>query len=390
MSRIDDLLAEALATGSIPTGASEAERAELAPLIEAAGGLRAHARTLGAEADARKPVARARFERFVADAARPAPVRGKSSRGSAWQRLLGANRLAFGGAVAAAVGVVAVLAVFASQALFSSTETANALSPDDYVQVQGVVTGGSGGRLSLASDTGVVNLALSSSTTTVGPDAQAAEAKVGDRVIVSGVVNADRSITATSVAVTDGANAAPAKVTPKLLKRLGSGLSGRVVLLSIAKDGMTARVIIETAGGERYLVKVDGATAEALLTRGASALGVQVTVNEGATKNDGVFGLGIADVASPPGRAITFAGVRGVIASRELNVIQVVDADRQVVPVAIRATTRILFAQSGLTAAGVATPGAAVGHEVAVSGSRDARTGRIIADVVVIGPKYAK
>jgi hypothetical protein len=76
-----------------------------------------------------------------------------------------------------------------------------------------------------------------------------------------------------------------------------------------------------------------------------------------------------------------------VVAARELNVLQVVTADGRTVPVAIRMTTRILFAQSGLTAADVRAGGASVGHEVSVTGSKDTRTGRLIADVVVIGAK---
>ena len=56
--------------------------------------------------------------------------------------------------------------------------------------------------------------------------------------------------------------------------------------------------------------------------------------------------------------------------------------------VAIRANTRILLAESGLTLADVGKPGgAATGHTVAVSGGGDARTGRISANVIVVGPK---
>jgi hypothetical protein len=109
-----------------------------------------------------------------------------------------------------------------------------------------------------------------------------------------------------------------------------------------------------------------------------------------------VFSLAVVDqpgaspspsgVAAKPG--LTFAGVKGVIVGREGNVLEVIDAQRQVVLVAIRPNTRILLAESGLTLADVGKPGgAATGHTVAVSGGVDARTGRISADVIVLGPK---
>jgi hypothetical protein len=259
MTRMEDLLAEALAIGRVPDSADDAERAELAELMAAAGILRAESAVVEAEATTARPVARARFERYLADAQRPAPApvpAGPAPRG--WRRLAGTNRFVLGGALAAVIGVIAVLALVGTQALTSSTETANALSPNDYAQVQGVVTGGGGNAFTLASDTGNVKLALSAETTTVGPDAAPANLKVGDVVLVSGVVGADGSIAATTVAVTGAPADQPVSSRPKLLKRIGAGVSGRVVLLSIAADGASARVVIETASGDRVLVQVEG------------------------------------------------------------------------------------------------------------------------------------
>jgi hypothetical protein len=411
MSRTDDLLARALSSGEIPPEASEAERAELAPLLAAAARMKPNRASIEREAAAAMPIARARFERFVETRhQQAAPLFAEAPRGGFLGRLVRGNRLALSLGGAVAVAAIAIVALFGSQALLSGTETANALSADDYVQVQGVVssatTSGDQQTVLVNSELGAVTVLLSPSTSTVdetNPDG-AASLKAGDTVLVGGVVTAvtpRREIAASTVAISQASIAAPRQVKLKELKKLLPNLQGRIGVLSVAKDGHSARVLIEAASGERYIVRVDGATAEALLRRSSTAIGTEVSVSDGDVPNDGVFALeevGTAGGASAapsavPGAArpgLAFAGVKGVIAGREANVVEVIDADRKTVLVTIRANTRILFADSGLTLADIGRPGPLMGHTVAVSGGIDARTGRISADVIVIGPKLLK
>lgn len=323
-------------------------------------------------------------------------------------RMLMGNRLVMSLGTAVAVAAIAIVAVFASQGLLSGTETANALSADDYVQVQGVVssatTSGDQQTVQLSSELGPVTVLVSPDTSTVDettPNGVAA-LKAGDTVLVGGLVTAvspTREIAASTVAISQASATPPTQVKLKVLKKLLPNLQGRISVLSVAKDGKSARVVIVAASGERYVVRVDGKTAESLLQGAATAVGAEVSVNDGAVANDGVFSL---TVVGAPGRpsavsgaarpGLTFAGTKGVIVGREANVLQVVDADRKVVLVTIRANTRILLGTSGLTLADVgrAGQGLVIDHTVAVSGGIDARTGRIDADVIVIGPKFVR
>jgi hypothetical protein len=153
-------------------------------------------------------------------------------------------------------------------------------------------------------------------------------------------------------------------------------------------------VLLKTAKGDRYVIRVDAATAAALINRSATALGTNVTVAEGDVAGDGTFALSVVDSASPtpgtapaPATTAGFAGVRGVIVAREAHIDRVLTTDGRRVNVVVRADTRIVLAGSGLTAADLTDPKPAVGHAVAVTGGREGAGGRIIADVLVIGPK---
>jgi hypothetical protein len=399
MNRLDDLLAQVLANGGVPDDATEAERAELATLLAPAARLRRDAPRVEAEAATAMPIARARFERFLANAARPAPVVAAAEPGRGLLgRLLGHGRIMAAAGAAVAIAIAAIVVLAGSQALTSNTDSANALTLDDYVQVQGVVASAANGTLTIHSDANDLTVAITDSTTTTDASGSATSTplKAGDTVLVGGVATGARSITAGTLALSSADQTAPRKVTLKRLNKLLPGLQGRIGLLAVSRDGNTATVLLTTTAGDRYVVKVDGKTAELLLNRAASALGALVTVNDGAKANDGLFSLTVADPGTPASPsagttpAATFAGVRGVVAAREGTLVQVIDADRKTVTVVIRPTTRILLGESGLTAADLADPRPVVGHAIAVSGSREVRTGRIIADVIVVGPRLQR
>ncbi len=398
MNRIDELLGEALSSGRIPDDATPAERAELAELLAPAARLRHGAERVEAESAAAMPIARARFERFLADATRPTPALPVAPwRHSLFGRFTGHGRIIATAGAAVAVALVAVVALAGSQVLTSTTESASALTLDDYVQVQGVVAGTSGDSVTIRSDANDLTVELSNATTTdANGEATSQPLKPGDTVLVAGVATGVRSIAATTVALADVGQSIPKKANLKELKQFRPGVQGRIALLAIGKNGNAATVLLITPSGERLVIRVDGTTAEALLNRSASALGAAVTVTDGDVPNDGIFALtlsasgttptpGAAPAASP-----TFAGVRGVVVAREGNLIQVLDAARKVVTVVVRPATRILLGDSGLTAADLTDPRPAIGHEVAVSGSRETRNGRIIADVIVLGPALAQ
>lgn len=410
MSRIDDLLASTLQSGRIPSDASEAERAELQAALETSTKLQSQRALVQREAVKSMPAGRARFERFVQEQ-KATPVATAEPRRGFLGRLLAGNRLVLSLGTAVAVAAIAIVAVFASQGLLSSTDTANALSADDYVQVQGVVssatTSGDQQTVQLSSELGPVTVLVSTDTSTVDettPNGVAA-LKAGDTVLVGGLVTAvspTREITASTVAISQASAAPPTQVKLKVLKKLLPNLQGRISVLSVAKDGESARVVIAAASGERYVVRVDGKTAESLLQKATTAIGTEVSVGAGIAANDGVFSLTVVGSPGQPGAAtsapeaarprLTFAGVKGVIVGREGDLLRVVDADRKVVVVSIRSNTRIMLGTSGLTLADVgrAGRGLVIDHTVAVSGGIDAATGQIDADVIVIGPKFVR
>ena len=154
--RIDDLLQRALETGAIPADATAEERAELGPMLAASSALKLNAARVSAEANAAMPTARARFQRHLeqqrrptAPPARPAVARGGQSSGGFLGGFFGSRVFAMSGAVAT-LAVIAVLALVILQP-FSSVETASALTVDDYVQLEGVVSANDGSTLTLQS-----------------------------------------------------------------------------------------------------------------------------------------------------------------------------------------------------------------------------------------------
>ena len=418
-SRFDALLAQALATGTIPAEATAAERGELEPLLRTGAILEQAGATAAEEASTAMPIARARFERFLAAQAETAAAPAVATfppRLGFFGRLIHANRglLLAGGAVA--IGLLAVVAVLGSQSFLTGTDTADAqvLTPDDFVQVQGVVSSVSlsnGVRtVTLQSEFGNVSIVLSDQTSIVEDQADAAPNLIaaGDRVLVGGIVGTDRSISAQTIAVTAMQTAPPKQSKAQQLKKLLPNLAGRVVLLAVANDGQSAHVLIEAANGKRYNIDVDAATAARLLTASSTVLGTNVSVNEGATPNDSIFGLTLSGPAattpvagSTPSTSAAgcplvaaardgFAGVCGVIVARDSNVLSVVDSSGQVHRVVIRATTRILLGESGLTVKSIRQGDTVIGHTIVVSGGLDGPNGRIVADLVVVGKQFKR
>ncbi len=399
--RIDGLLDDLLAGGDIPTDATPGERSELERLAGVAGSLRLAATRAEAESRDSMPTARARFQRYVAASQAPAAMPLKARRGLL-SGLFGAHHFLMPIATAAAIGVLAVGALFVSQAVLSETPSANAqvLMPGDYVQVQGVVSEATGEgdvrhlqlqsefddrlEVDLSADTGLAG----GSGTTV------ANLKKGDLLLIGGVVGKDRRILARTVATASSPGQPPPHGDFRELRNLRPDLKGRVVTFTVAPDGSHGVVLLEGVDGQRYLVRVDGKSAAALLDRNATAVGSNVQIAPGNNPKEAPFSLRVGAAPPPlgdqqPSRP-AFADLRGVIVGREGNVLQV-ETPRGTVAVIVRADTHILLGESGLTIEAFRHGDATIiGHGIVVSGGLDKATGRMKADVVGIGPKVTR
>ncbi|MGE3073781.1 MAG: hypothetical protein AB7N24_06780 [Dehalococcoidia bacterium] len=395
--RLDDLLERALRTGAIPAEATDEERAQLEPLIARARAIRLNSARVDAEASAAMPSARARFQRHL-ESQRPAPAAVKpppTKKRSGILNWFGGNTMTWAGS-AAAIAVIAVVALLVLQP-FSSVETASALTIDDYVQVQGVVSATSDGMVTVQSpELGNLDIAVSDATVTDDSGARdVSSLQPGDPVLVSGVVTARRAIAASNVAVAAN-QAVPTPVSERKipsLKAFRQGLEGTISLFSLSPDGTHARVLL-VLPRESILVDIDPASMDQFLAGNPSAIGARVRVIEGTGLPAGVFRLeaidGQSTPATPPAGAPQFQGVRGVVVSRMANVLMV-RTDRGTVPVVIQRTTSLRFGQSGLTAADVREGQVVIGHEVAVSGNLDQPGGRrVIATLIVVLPKPAQ
>lgn len=397
---IDELLEQALATGRIPADLSGEERAELERLLRAAGA----SRTLRAAADAESgtslPIARARFQRHMAQtgaapAARPDAAAAAATAGFL-VRAFGRRRLMLAGS-AAAIGLIAVAAAVLAQP-FSGVETASALAlnENDFAQVEGVVSATSGEgfdkTVTVQSDFGEIEVAVTRSTAVDRHNQGAERASIapGDVVTVAGPVTKKArvtSIAAVTLAVT--AQPQPAPDVPKVreLRKLGAALEGRISVLTVSGDGKTARVLIDAGNGEHFVVRVGADSLGQLLAGTNAPIGVRVRVSQERANPPGEFTLTVVGSPSAGAARSPLAPIRGVVLSRQLNVIRV-QTDRGVAAVVIRPQTRIITGPaSGLTVAGVREGDTAAGHEIAVQGSLDRATGRVVAEVIWAGPK---
>ncbi len=408
--RFDALLDAALERGEVPAEASPEDREELLRLLGSSLNLRNAAIEAAAEATATMPIARARFERFLegqrppVEIPHPRVVTGLPKRAflGGLRQWVFVHRMAALSA-AAAVAVLAIVGFAGSQAFFTGVDSAAALvlSENDYVQIEGVITENDGGRLTLASEfAGQVTVDLGD-TTSVIDGAQSVDSTAltpGTAILVDGVVGKGRRVQANTVALGARAQPLPPRVTIRELKELRPDLGGTIASMSLSADGSRARVLIETPAGEHLLVSVDSASAERLLGL-TTALGAKVDVTGGAGK---AFVVQVGGTTSParPGLVCPesvpatpsanrprLTGVCGVITAIDGNVLTVAARDGAVREVLVGANTRIVFGQSGVAPERFLQGKAAVGHTAAVTGQRERDTARIIANVLVVGPK---
>jgi len=416
--RVDDFFGEALATGNIPKEATPAERAEVEQLLLAARALGTDRAQIDAEARASMPVARARFERFVAESRANAASVGapRISRGGILGWLFGVHRALATTAAAVGIATVAVLALVLSQNVFTGVETASAqvLTPGDYVQVEGVVSeaSGNGGErtVKVQSEFGAIDVALNAVTSVVNDETQKdfSSVKKGDAVLISGLVRPDRSIAAHSLAVAAQSGTPPKKVTPQLLKQLDSAVEGRIVVVSLAEDEVRASVVID-ARGKQLIVPIEARSVKLLLQNGSTPVGGRVVVSREAGQPAGTFSIqflgqgqpgsatanpGATRASGAPGASsatppvpVHFTGIKGVVTGRAGAVLQVESAKGQT-NVVVRPETRLVLADSGLLRDAIVRGESAVGHEVTISGAIVGE--RVIADVIVFGPKLTR
>lgn len=426
MERIDELLDLALDSGEIPAKATLSEREQLLAMLASASVLRAAADEAEDESRASLPIARARFERFVDAHARGAPIPPVVARAPrhglpGW---LGPGPRKAVLALAGAALLLVVVVVGARRLAFDSAATAEALTPGDYVQVQGTISSATyenGARVfKVDSELGelTIDAALATPVVSDGADTDAASLAPGDSIVISGVVKEKLRVAAQTLALARQPVVTPRRLTFRELKELRPDLSGRVVVLTLSADGTRGRVLIETATGERLLVTVDTASAGRLLELTA-ALGARVSVGRKSVDGSGPFSLDVSD--EPPAPASPVAGtppveptrparpqpsptpassassvpnrpalvtVRGVILARTGLRLLVRTADGQRT-VLLRGDTRILAGESGLLVEAIrGGQASAVGHAITVTGAAGS-DGNMVADVIVIGPKPA-
>jgi hypothetical protein len=394
--RIDELLEEALATGAVPDHASASERAEVKRLLEARGLLQTVAAGVGEEAESSRSTARARFQRYVAvNSAEAAPRR----RLLPWGRLAPHRMTMALAGSAVSVAMIAIAAVIAWQLTGNSTPSAYAemVEPGDYVQIEGVVGDATGGELELESALGNVDVELGSATV-MGADAAhgAGSLRRGDRVLVSGIAGGGGRLVAQTVALgADGDERPPRVINLRQLRRLQASLEGEVISYTISSDGSRGAVLLEASDGSRYLVPVDGESATRLLEEASTALGQRVTVVEASGTTPGTFTLDLPS-SQGEGHAGELVNVRGVIAAAAIapqptgggvpDVLLTVQTVRGPVEVRVPEDARSFLGASDLPA-GPRLLIRAVGHTVSVTGGRDAGTGQVVADALVLGPR---
>jgi hypothetical protein len=387
--RFDDLLEDALTTREAPAGVSPAEAAEIASLTRGADAIRDVAPAIRDEAHEALPVARARFERFVAAnrplPAPPAPVRRQSR--WAWLRG-GGGRFALAGSLAGVALLVAVVAGVALSGGGVETAAAQVLTPGDYAQVEGVVTAttgeGDGQVVTIESHLGPVQVAL-------GDSVDRAPA-VGARLTVAGLVERAGSgdalrIAASSVSAEASGGQAPAAEKPRELNELRRGLVGTVVVFTLGPNGQRGAVVLETAGGERLCARL-GQESVALLAGLPDPIGTEVRV---VRKTGLGFEIELAQGTPPPASATPPAGDAGT--GETVRILGIpVGIDGRVVTLrtlsgptqaVIRPATVIVVGRTGVTAEAIRRGEFPAGIALAISGTRDAQ-GRIVADIIVV------
>lgn len=390
--RIDDLFAEALAHGAVPAGATPEERAELEGMLAAAVALRTQRAAIVDEARGSQPVARARFERFMAQA--PAAGHAPAASGGArhwWQRWPSAGALAGTVGAAAAAAVVAVIAVLAFASLDSpESASARVLEPGDYVEATGVVTRATpadGGQVvHLQSEFGDIVVSLPAGTTLTG--AASGGVVTGDSLVVHGTVGKDRVVTAKALARLAEAARPPLKSEFMMLRGEPAGLRGRIVMATVPRDGDRARLLVDGGPGRRHVVVVEAGNLGNLVAEFGTALGVVVEVTHPTGSPAGLFVV-TAATQSPPERTLP-AAIYGTIDGRDGNILRVETAAGPVSVEIVPDTRIFVVPNSGLTVVGVLRGATAAGHTVTVTGVVAPATGHLVADAIFLGPKLAE
>jgi len=388
--RIDSLLEAALRTGAIPAEATAEERAELGGLLAGARALQANAATVDAEARSAMPAARARFERHLTAQRTASPVAAKAPGPGFFSRMLGGRGMAIASSAAAA-GVIAIVALLVLQP-FAATETASALTVDDYVQVQGVVAANEDGVVTLQSkELGELDVAIDESTAVTDDQGvrEKTSLQAGESVLVSGIVTQKRAIAATNVAVAKDRATPQAAANGRipLLKTLREGLQGSISVFTLSPDGTRARVLIVDANA-RFLVDVDPKAMDEFLANNPGAIGARVRIVEAPELAKGVFRLQpvTPSAESPTARPGTaqFENIRGVVTAKSANVLTV-QTQRGPVLVVIRPSTAIRVGQTALAPREVVEGDKAIGLEVSVSGNLEAGGARrIVASLLIV------
>lgn len=324
------------------------------------------------------------------------------------------------------------------------------LTVGDYVQLEGTVTSQTTDngihRVRLASDAGEFEIDVPGDSSVVlgQVPGDVSAVQLGDHILVGGVVNQGGRVGARTLVVAaqgDASSQGKSSSHPTAKLRMAARpLEGSIVSFSLSADLKTARVVLDDGKGGLFLARINRKAAEALLLNSVNALGAHVRLVAGGAP--GLFGLVVSGDQSPspttsaagvggtapagdpsPAKATTatkiageatrspsatpvtpstsapgttatftrpaaaFVEVKGVIVSRDGNVLRV-QTERGQVLVALRADTRILPGDSGATHEGlVSGTFSPVGYTVSVAGGFDAKSDRISADLAVLGPK---
>lgn len=429
--RIDDLLDAYIESGELPANTTDAERAEVERLARASGLLRATRDITAGEANAAMPIARARFERFVvaAEAAVPEAVAApKESRRSWFARLYATHRGLQLTGLATAIGVLMLVVLFAAQNARDTTESALAqvLDEGDYAQVYGTVSSVSGEGDSrtffVSSEYGDLEVAADSGTSVVESNElhDLASIQPGTNLLIAGLVGRDRIILAQTLAFA-GAESTPvaeARTTAAELTRTPpDSFMGKIGLMTLAEDGLGAKVVVLADDRTRYVVRISRANAGLLIAGANRILGADVTLTRATESGERFYIARLAGSDSTPGRgtptpeapedetttaaeatrrtnaatatpdsANGFSRMEGVIVSRDGNVLVVQTAAGNV-RVVIRTQTQIILDEAGISVADFRRGETVIGHTLVVQGGIERVTGRFIADVVLVGPK---
>ena len=387
--RLDDLLARALETGTIPPDASPHEQAELEQLLAARENLLAERQTIDREANAAMSLARARFQRYLA-ARQPTPAQQPThtARPPLLARLLQAPRLPLAASLAALLLAIAALPLTHT---FRGVQQAQALSIDDYVQLAGTVTSSDNATIlidqpdlgTLRIDTADAIFLDAEGNTLDRPPAP------GQHILVAGIVREARPGRILIAAQTLSASPAPNEEIPSHLQRLRS-LDGTpeatIRLVAIDPAGRSGRAIVALADGRRALIEVDPASLGALLAATGTSLGSRVRLGDG---HGPPFSLQPLD--SRPSQNDSHSGSPGRAAHRLTGTIANVSPKTFTLqtsdgPVTIerRPGLRILPGASGLTERDLRKLESLEGYPAVVAGFPD-RNGEFRAHLIVLG-----